>query len=98
MKRFKKQILSGLLMFTMLTATTGFITQAEAATHKITKAGNQTNKNEQTKSKASDMVDYGNMKDMTIHTEPIVLTEEWDKVFPLSDEVNHKKVTFTNHF
>lgn len=26
------------------------------------------------------------------------LTQEWDKVFPLSEKVNHKKVTFRNHF
>ena len=26
------------------------------------------------------------------------LTQEWDKVFPLSDKVNHKKVTFKNRF
>ena len=26
------------------------------------------------------------------------LSEEWDKVFPKSDKVDHKKVTFTNHF
>lgn len=26
------------------------------------------------------------------------LTEEWDKVFPQSDKVNHRKVTFHNHF
>lgn len=26
------------------------------------------------------------------------LTREWDKVFPKSDKVNHKKITFTNHF
>lgn len=30
--------------------------------------------------------------------EPLALTDEWDKVFPLSDEVNHRKVTFANHF
>ena len=30
--------------------------------------------------------------------EPLALTEEWDKVFPLSDDVNHRKVTFVNHF
>ena len=23
---------------------------------------------------------------------------KWDKVFPLSDEVSHRKVTFVNHF
>lgn len=26
------------------------------------------------------------------------LTDEWDKVFPRSNKVNHKKVTFHNHF
>lgn len=30
--------------------------------------------------------------------EELVLTEGWDKVFPLSDKVEHKKVTFVNHF
>ncbi len=28
----------------------------------------------------------------------LYITNEWDKVFPLSDKVNHKKVTFKNHF
>ena len=26
------------------------------------------------------------------------LTQEWDKVFPKSERVNHRKVTFKNHF
>ena len=26
------------------------------------------------------------------------ITKEWDKVFPLSDKVTHKKITFKNHF
>ncbi len=30
--------------------------------------------------------------------EELNLTDEWDKVFPLSDEINHRKVTFVNHF
>ena len=30
--------------------------------------------------------------------EELNITKEWDKVFPLSDKVNHKKVTFKNHF
>lgn len=30
--------------------------------------------------------------------EELKLTGGWDKVFPKSDEVNHKKVTFKNHF
>ena len=30
--------------------------------------------------------------------EELKLVQEWDKVFPRSDKVNHKKVTFKNHF
>ena len=30
--------------------------------------------------------------------EELNLAQEWDKVFPQSDKVNHKKVTFKNHF
>lgn len=30
--------------------------------------------------------------------EELKITNEWDKVFPLSDKVDHKKVTFKNHF
>lgn len=43
-------------------------------------------------------INYGDMEEIHIKKEDIVLTEEWDKVFPKSDEVNHKKVTFVNHF
>ena len=28
----------------------------------------------------------------------IELVEEWDKVFPKSEKVNHRKVSFKNHF
>jgi Zn-finger nucleic acid-binding protein len=28
----------------------------------------------------------------------LVITQEWDKVFPKSDEVNHRKVTFLNRY
>ena len=31
-------------------------------------------------------------------TEKLDLTQEWDKVFPKSEKVDHKKVTFVNHF
>ncbi|MGN0256456.1 MAG: alpha/beta hydrolase [Chordicoccus sp.] len=31
-------------------------------------------------------------------SEALKLTQEWDKVFPKSDKVDHRKVTFTNHF
>ena len=32
------------------------------------------------------------------HMEKLKLTEEWDKVFPKSDKVNHQKVTFCNRY
>ena len=32
------------------------------------------------------------------NTETLVLTEEWDKVYSKDENVNHKKVTFKNHF
>ena len=31
-------------------------------------------------------------------SEELKITEKWDKVFPLSEKVNHRKVTFKNHF
>ena len=31
-------------------------------------------------------------------TEPLNLTQQWDKTFPKSDRVDHCKVTFANHF
>ena len=30
--------------------------------------------------------------------EQLNLTQEWDKIFPKSDKVNHKKVTFHNRY
>lgn len=30
--------------------------------------------------------------------EELIIEKEWDKVFPKSEEVDHKKVTFRNHF
>ena len=35
---------------------------------------------------------------MDFEKEKLVLTEEWDKTFPKNENVNHKKVTFVNHF
>lgn len=47
----------------------------------------------------TEAVNYGAMaQGSTIAMEEIELTEQWDKVFPLSEEVNHRKVTFVNHF
>ncbi len=53
---------------------------------------------DETEQSTSEAVNYGTMEDTTIQVEPLELTDEWDKVFPLSDEVNHRKVTFVNHF
>ena len=47
---------------------------------------------------ASGAVNYAAMEDTSIRVENIELTDQWDKVFPLSHEVNHRKVTFVNHF
>jgi fermentation-respiration switch protein FrsA (DUF1100 family) len=33
-----------------------------------------------------------------METEKLVLTDEWDKVFPKSDKVHHEKVTFHNRY
>ena len=33
-----------------------------------------------------------------IKAEELILTREWDKVFPKSEAVVHSKVTFVNHF
>ena len=36
--------------------------------------------------------------DRMIKTENLTLTQEWDKVFPKSEKVNHSKVTFVNRY
>ncbi|MDE6370135.1 MAG: alpha/beta hydrolase [Duncaniella sp.] len=38
------------------------------------------------------------MVDNVIKPQRLDLTEEWDKVFPKSDKVDHSKVTFTNRY
>ena len=35
---------------------------------------------------------------MKMSNEELKIAEEWDKVFPKSEKVNHRKVTFKNHF
>ncbi len=61
-------------------------------------AGMSEAQEEETEGGSTDAVNYGEMGVSEIRPENIVLTDEWDKVFPLSDEVNHRKVTFVNHF
>ena len=43
---------------------------------------------------ATDKCNFSNGNDM----EKLELTNEWDKVFPQSDKVNHSKVTFHNRY
>jgi len=38
------------------------------------------------------------MKGSNIKKEELTLTQEWDKVFPKSDKVNHRKATFVNRY
>ena len=33
-----------------------------------------------------------------MENEKLILTEEWDKTFPKSDKVNHRKITFHNRY
>lgn len=35
---------------------------------------------------------------MMMKTAELVLTNDWDKTFPKSDKVDHKKVTFVNRY
>ncbi len=88
----KKRIFLTVVAAMIALSATACATQTQATTQQPT-TENNTSKLEET-----NVVHYGEMKDRTIHIEEIAMTEEWDKVFPLSDEVNHKKVTFTNHF
>lgn len=64
----------------------------------MTACSPQSTAQEDTQTQSASATNYGAMTDVSIRVEPIELTEEWDKVFPLSDEVNHRKVTFVNHF
>lgn len=45
-----------------------------------------------------DKINYGIIKNINKKEQNIVLTEEWDKTFPKSEKVNHRKVTFNNRF
>lgn len=46
---------------------------------------------------AKQMENTGNGSQPVVE-QKLTLTQEWDKVFPKSDKVDHKKVTFHNHF
>ena len=43
-------------------------------------------------------INYKESTDVDIKKQDVVLTEKWDKTFPKSEKVNHRKVTFNNRF
>lgn len=46
----------------------------------------------------SQNMDNMNTNQSVAPIEQLTLTQEWDKVFPKSDKVDHKKVTFVNRY
>lgn len=99
MKRNLKRAMAGALMFTVLLSTGCSAQNSQKATaEKPTEQETTGAAVSETTGSVMEAVNYGTMDDTAIKVEPIQLTDEWDKVFPLSDEVNHKKVTFVNHF
>ena len=46
----------------------------------------------------SQNMDNRNTNQLIAPMEQLALTQEWDKVFPKSDKVDHKKVTFVNRY
>ncbi len=51
-----------------------------------------------TSASAIEVTSNNNINTDTIMDENLNLTQEWDKVFPKSDKVNHSKVTFRNRY
>lgn len=107
MRKKLNTIMAGTLMLAVLTSTgcsaqnsrqTTAAQPTEQSTAAETEAETTGTPAAERTEEAGGTVDYGAIVDTSIKAEPIVLTEEWDKVFPLSDEVNHRKVTFANHF
>ncbi|MCC8015677.1 MAG: alpha/beta hydrolase [Eubacterium sp.] len=82
------------LILSMTACSTGTANQAESQTSETA----QEETADTAEAEAAETVDYGNSTDTSIAAEDLELTDEWDKTFELSDEVNHRKVTFVNHF
>lgn len=114
MKKNLKRVMAGALMFSVVMSTGCSAQSTQQTTAAQTAAQSTAAETEQetaettaettaapdaeTAAGSTETINYGAMTDMTIKPEPIELTDEWDKVFELSDEVNHRKVTFVNHF
>ena len=114
MRKNLQKIMAGTLMLTVLVSTgcsaqnsPQAVTEQQAQQSTTAQTGPETSASvtdtdettaETVAETASGAVNYGTMEDTSIKVEPIELTDGWDKVFPLSDEVSHRKVTFVNHF
>ena len=49
--------------------------------------------------KLQELYNFGNRRNIImLKTEKLNLTQEWDKTFPKSDKVEHRKVTFVNRY
>lgn len=80
----------------MLTACTSAVTAATADTAMPTAASAQmTQKSIHTEGALKIQTQQ---KENTFMEEPLTLTQEWDKTFPKSAKVNHRKVTFHNRY
>lgn len=90
-KSIVKSAVALTLILSMTACSTGTANQAETQdTVSVTEQSAETAE--------AETVDYGNSTDTSIVAENLELTDEWDKTFELSDEVNHRKVTFVNYF
>ena len=106
MRKNSQRIIAGALMLTVLVSTGCSVQNSQqTVTEQQTQQSTTSETEPETSVPVADtdettdgVVNYGMMEDTSIKVEPIELTDEWDKVFPLSDEVNHRKVTFVNHF
>ena len=106
MRKNSQRIIAGALMLTVLVSTGCSVQNSQqTVTEQQTQQSTTSETEPETGAPVADtdettdgVVNYGMMEDTSIKVEPIELTDEWDKVSPLSDEVNHRKVTFVNHF
>ena len=106
MRKNSQRIIAGALMLTVLVSTGCSVQNSQqTVTEQQTQQSTTSETEPETGAPVADtdettdgVVNYGMMEDTSIKVEPIELTDEWDKVFPRSDEVNHRKVTFVNHF
>ena len=106
MRKNLQKIMAGALMLTVLVSTGCSVQNSQqTVTEQQTQQSTTSETEPETGAPVADtdettdgVVNYGMMEDTSIKVEPIELTDGWDKVFPLSDEVSHRKVTFVNHF